>query len=114
MRISDWSSDVCSSDLPSPPPAPVRRAVAGCPPATLPSDAPSAAVPRFRPAWRAGAAAWSDRQSVVWGQSVSVRVDLGGRRRIQNTKSIARNGYINGLTYRATQPNDDMAQNNDQ
>src|SRR3546814_7796514 len=26
MRISDWSSDVCSSDLPRPPPAPAGRA----------------------------------------------------------------------------------------
>src|SRR3546814_11883155 len=25
MRISDWSSDVCSSDLPPPPPPPARR-----------------------------------------------------------------------------------------
>src|SRR3546814_13124290 len=28
--------------------------------------------------------AWADRTSVVWGKSVSVRVDLGGRRLIKN------------------------------
>src|SRR3546814_16342349 len=27
-----------------------------------------------------------DRQSVVWGKSVSVRVDVGGRRRVKNKK----------------------------
>src|SRR3546814_20966854 len=29
----------------------------------------------------------ADRKSVVWGKSVSVRVDLGGRRRIQKKKT---------------------------
>src|SRR3546814_18802008 len=33
-----------------------------------------------------GVFAAADRQSVVWGQSVSVRVDLGGRRNIQKKK----------------------------
>src|SRR3546814_14711251 len=31
-------------------------------------------------------APWSDRKSVVWGKSVSVRVDLGGRRLIKKQK----------------------------
>src|SRR3546814_18425015 len=89
MRISAWSSDVCSSDLRT---AAVRAAAssitasssgrsmhsamtAGCPANTVPATrAPS-------PAWTG-----SDRKSVVQGKSVSVRVDLGGRRIItQNT-----------------------------
>src|SRR3546814_16729849 len=95
MRISDWSSDVCSSDL----------SAGGC------------RAPRLRSAWRpdrrgrhehpvargpvvcaaagrvargAGALcrmlarplghrAAADRESVVKGKSVSVRVDVGGR-----------------------------------
>src|SRR3546814_16698317 len=104
MRISDWSSDVCSSDLL----------------AALPeSDVPEAPAPK--PAVAAsytGLASWygakfhgrltasgerydmaaltaahqtlpfgsrvRDRKSVVSGKSVSVRVDLGGRRIIKN------------------------------
>src|SRR3546814_20964930 len=82
MRISDWSSDVCSSDL------------AHCPGignilshwngdgdgeggrcAVL-----SRAVLRYSRKRR-------DRKSVVSGKSVSVRVDLGGRR-IINKKNL--------------------------
>src|SRR3546814_16721887 len=84
MRISDWSSDVCSSDLDG-------FAIA----AALPRD-------RLRRAFWAGirilmfghavSRAFSrivqilDRKSVVWGKSVSVRVDLGGRRIIKKKK----------------------------
>src|SRR3546814_20267509 len=32
-----------------------------------------------------------DRQSIVWGKSVSVRVDLGGRRIIKKTKKRVEN-----------------------
>src|SRR3546814_15123719 len=85
MRISDWSSDVCSSDL-------ARRAAAAAqarlrdrfaryfPPAA--AQARGGALARRadrRTAGRAGA----DRKSVVEGKSVSVRVDLGGRRIIK-------------------------------
>src|SRR3546814_12095432 len=89
MRISDWSSDVCSSDL--------RRRIAGDrirgrrqqlqrrAPAQFP------VVERRRVAdarelfgqscaESAGIAAPADRKSVVKGKRVSVRVDLGGRR----------------------------------
>src|SRR3546814_19699897 len=89
MRISDWSSDVCSSDLPAPwhwesiwaragrrarscvradgsfPPAHADKAVAPCRRSALHRQMPE------------------DRKSVVWGKSVSVRVDLGGRRIIK-------------------------------
>src|SRR3546814_8168288 len=75
MRISDWSSDVCSSDLKS----------------DMLDFADFIAINKFD---RKGAADAlrdvrkqyqrnRDRTSVVSGQSVSVRVDLGGRRIIK-------------------------------
>src|SRR3546814_15830512 len=67
MRISDWSSDVCSSDLGRG--GVVRAGDMAC----------SSASPRRR-AVRAPSA---DRKSVVQGKSVSVRVELGGRRIIK-------------------------------
>src|SRR3546814_20342494 len=95
MRISDWSSDVCSSDLPSR----TARASAG-------KERPLRAGRRGdehldvrgrQPddPGREGMGARNvdrprhpllDRKSVVEGKSVSVRVDLGGRRRIKNKK----------------------------
>src|SRR3546814_19218783 len=92
MRISDWSSDVCSSDLmkntcalPSSVarPGPTSRmlrchshrsAANGHDPVTISGDA---AATVFRQV---------DRKSVVEGKSVSVRVDLGGRRIIKKKK----------------------------
>src|SRR3546814_11785666 len=89
MRISDWSSDVCSSDL-------RRRGRLG------PDRRPRLAAllcqlgggldGRFV---RRGAATElvergdprPDRKSVVSGKSVSVRVDLGGRRIIKKKKT---------------------------
>src|SRR3546814_16307529 len=82
MRISDWSSDVCSSDL-----------VGGGQ-----IDARAADVPLLRSDGRPHHDRWTghrtgdtgvvarrggDRKSVVEGKSVSVRVDLGGRRIIK-------------------------------
>src|SRR3546814_16491735 len=106
MRISDWSSDVCSSDLPKWPrePAPgfppllcqasqrrqnqaPRLRLGTAPllraPPTLdrqPSkpSRPSAFPPKFNPVRILFCP--RDRKSVVSGKSVSVRVDLGGRR----------------------------------
>src|SRR3546814_16468571 len=86
MRISDWSSDVCSSDLRLADALQdlheVRRRIAAHggvadlapPPRRLAVVVPVPAghlQPRV------------DRQSVVQGKSVAVRVDLGGRRLIQ-------------------------------
>src|SRR3546814_17096182 len=68
MRISDWSSDVCSSVLPA------RRRCMGA-----------------RGRYPASCAEVLDRKSVVWGKSVSVRVDLGGRR--INNKKTPQMGY---------------------
>src|SRR3546814_14690252 len=101
MRISDWSSDVCSSDL----------LVGGA--AARQGDAQVVGVQqrealvvrlgaprRGAEQARVGAGAEgdhecdrdhhrpapADRKSVVWGKSVSVRVDLGGRRIINKQK----------------------------
>src|SRR3546814_16448956 len=89
MRISDWSSDVCSSDLRMRPPRRSRQAdQLGSPRLRngrirrerAPSALPRLATRPMRPSHP------SDRQSVVSGKSVSVRLDLGGRRFI--TKNI--------------------------
>src|SRR3546814_20745968 len=85
MRISDWSSDVCSSDL--------RLDVEilvewdRCGHAHAPVRTGAASWPNREPAatLRRGIAA-IDRKSVVEGKSVSVSVDLGGRRIIKKKK----------------------------
>src|SRR3546814_15555001 len=102
MRISDWSSDVCSSDLhlyhllaevdlvvlhrltlEGPEIAEVRRNQVPAP--------GNADVAGCRASIVQGVdTVVQDRKSVVYGKSVSVRVDLGGRRIIKkknNTKS---------------------------
>src|SRR3546814_17835695 len=92
MRISDWSSDVCSSDLPF-----VRRDASGLPKAidgyhldygpqrrlSQVSDKAGKVVARYL---HDAFGHRIDRKSVVWGKSVSVRVDLGGRRIIKKKK----------------------------
>src|SRR3546814_12728510 len=96
MRISDWSSDVCSSDLAcrstdlrslegkSGPPASSGRT-----PFCGGSSSLRLCVRRgWGPAVRSHpycSNAAEDRKSVVSGKSVSVRVDLGGRRIIKKT-----------------------------
>src|SRR3546814_13933487 len=112
MRISDWSSDVCSSDLI---PGPERGTAArdagkgrfacrggggGRPDRGVSLHGRSIRRARRSPhaagRRRAGAArvpdaarrvvAWRDRKSVGEGKRVSVRVDLGGRRIIKKKK----------------------------
>src|SRR3546814_13592540 len=87
MRISDWSSDVCSSDLPDERAVADRGAVRGRHRARGRIDGNDAAPGQHRP--RAFGPEGGrpdqqslerDRKSVVSGKSVSVRVDLGGRR----------------------------------
>src|SRR3546814_8958630 len=87
MRISDWSSDVCSSDLN--PADFLRHAFArhgrgdGREGNQPDYGTAAVAISPCRAAIRRGIAAklrWEDRKSVVEGKSVSVRVDLGGRR----------------------------------
>src|SRR3546814_12627373 len=95
MRISDWSSDVCSSDLTIlesltwRPPAveippdgiddAIERAGQALEGGNLAADAESA-VPLFLALSKQAPDNPQDRKSVVSGKSVSVRVDLGGRR----------------------------------
>src|SRR3546814_12562997 len=93
MRISDWSSDVCSSDLRQ-----VVRAYAvlGERQQRLgyqlraEERAADADVHHVGDGLVAEAAPQvvvdADRKSVVSGKSVSVRVDLGGRRLIKKIK----------------------------
>src|SRR3546814_21039154 len=51
-----------------------------------------------------GAMSRQDRKSVVWGKSVSVRVDLGGRRIINKKKSAyAKTLHTTGPTMQSTQ-----------
>src|SRR3546814_14439282 len=105
MRISDWSSDVCSSDLAAGhtrrgrPEAlhlhhrPLQRqgrerggdvTTAARPARPGPAHPRSARSPaRRRPQDR-------DRKSVVSGKSGAVRVDLGGRRIIKKKKTRQR------------------------
>src|SRR3546814_18803154 len=107
MRISDWSSDVCSSDLALRVAAAdrhrLRRAARPGAKAAPPAEAraPHAAMPatvrarlwgcrprcKVRHArWRGAAPASSDRadrNSVEAGKRVYVRVDLGGGRNLK-------------------------------
>src|SRR3546814_20034820 len=98
MRISDWSSDVCSSDLDFREGR--RRGAAGLrlrdrlrrlPRCQPPGDSRRQAEDlrarlSLRLAGRAVGDAAGDRKSVVSGKSGSVRVDLGGRRIIKKKK----------------------------
>src|SRR3546814_12099457 len=111
MRISDWSSDVCSSDLGGAVPDPVRRDGAGG------SAVRADRAGLFRHAGDAGRGQYRrasgnrrrdqsllgvrvlplryatrvpgvglDGKSVVQGKMVSVRVDLGGGRNLKKKK----------------------------
>src|SRR3546814_9037103 len=92
LRISDWSSDVCSSDLdrfspvrrPFRPPQRSSSAAPQKPPAPSHGRPPAPQRGTRAPARRLRKVRGQhqDRKSVVEGKSVSVRVDLGGRRPI--------------------------------
>src|SRR3546814_16810138 len=109
MRISDWSSDVCSSDLVLPGQVvaagdvePGQQSVGervvgamtghgasspGSDGSSIVTSTPSSCAPEIS---RRGVDRWPDsggrgepleaRQSVVWGRGVSVSVDQGGGR----------------------------------
>src|SRR3546814_14300669 len=109
MRISDWSSDVCSSDLQgdhSPFRAVPKRAqqhgtsgsrahdhhwlalpLYSAIQVVLLPHAPGNAPSTHQQQKQHGV---KDRKSVVQGKSVAVRVDLGGRRCIKNKKNITK------------------------
>src|SRR3546814_12268003 len=102
MRISDWSSDVCSSDLSRPAieriaDGPPTRSSHGKPPlqsgqfsgsdqATIHGQC-DAVRTAYLICAGSGQPKSADRKSVVSGKSVLVRVDLGGRRIIKKTKT---------------------------
>src|SRR3546814_12358603 len=113
MRISDWSSDVCSSDLL----VAVRLQDMADAAALLAGhlDVDLAAAPWIDDRRLAagadqigevGEALRLDRKSVVKGKSVSVRVDLGGRRFIKkqsiSTSYQTITKYINEITLHIT------------
>src|SRR3546814_15166985 len=94
MRISDWSSDVCSSDLGVPVVGPLLDGAL-----QLGQLSPVQRRDQVSPAQVAvdavavdpvgnGGDRLADRKSVVSGKSVSVRVDLGGRRILKKTKKL--------------------------
>src|SRR3546814_16785133 len=93
MRISDWSSDVCSSDLDR-----GRRLGYGEPRGTAEQPAPSRGSGRRSGGAREPARA-GDRKSVVSGKSVSVRVDLGGRRFIKKINTSTKPSQFYLQTY---------------
>src|SRR3546814_15338289 len=81
MRISDWSSDVCSSDL-------LWQFNAGLGILGGPMSFSSGGKQYVSVlvGYGGSAAVTRDRKSVVEGKSVSVRVDLGGSRIIKKKK----------------------------
>src|SRR3546814_17309817 len=100
MRISDWSSDVCSSDLRCHRAGPVGNIdqgdlrlvpVVGDARDKLPFHVVSDLVLVHHQRARQAVAHRVDRKSVVYGKSVSVRVDLGGRGFIKKTTKIQHN-----------------------
>src|SRR3546814_16447780 len=93
MRISDWSSDVCSSDLIVPYSEGTIFQVYAAPGlvtdiALQPGENLVAVASGDTARWVIGDTTTGDRKSVVEGKRVSVRVDFGGRRIIKkNTKA---------------------------
>src|SRR3546814_21192733 len=90
MRISDWSSDVCSSDL-------RNRFIHDFVHAY--NRTRLKCLDYIAPIQALNNPPGQDRKSVVKGQSVSVRVDLGGRRIIKKTKN---NDTSTPLTHSST------------
>src|SRR3546814_12762421 len=102
MRISDWSSDVCSSDLKAQTYVDISRlldAVMGHF-GQIPEGRPNGFHLGPKAAWKgtqpSRRALWPelDRKSVASGKSVAVRVDLGGRRIIKKKKNKITNTNI--------------------
>src|SRR3546814_17299153 len=112
MRISDWSSDVCDSDLFWRTGSPDRANRAGRrpPPCSPRCSPPASASRRFSRSdrirrWQdihpAAHPARKDRKSVVYGTSVSVGVDIGGCRIINKKQQHTSYYYtlLSLLTY---------------
>src|SRR3546814_14298421 len=103
MRIGDWSSDVCSSDLRRQDhysPSYGRRSAGadsgGLQMGMLPQQPRAHLSRRRNRSFRRIPYACTnvDRKSVVSGKSVSVRVDLGGRRIIQKQPTNTEPPYV--------------------
>src|SRR3546814_11592248 len=92
MRISDWSSDVCSSDLKKSRSRWSGRVFA-LEETPLPKER-SGETGQFSVNWRGAVRRRNIRPASLWrseerrvGKSVSVRVDLGGRRIIKKKQT---------------------------
>src|SRR3546814_5970329 len=88
FRISDWSSDVCSSDLNRSPKVDLIAGVHGQYFSLSESFVPI--EPRAGLKWRVNGKSslnFGDRKRVVKGKSVSVGVDIGGCRIFKKTKN---------------------------
>src|SRR3546814_19226184 len=88
MRISDWSSDVCSSDLSIMSHVRTSMEKNGCRGSRRRgSVGRSGSTTKFhsRGAILSDSCAPEDRKCVVEGKSVSARVDIGGLRNIKKT-----------------------------
>src|SRR3546814_14419999 len=96
MRISDWSSDVCSSDL-FPPPSPRRgsAAAASTRAAMSPSWRPPPTCSSISP--RPARSKRSEERRV--GKECVIRVDLGGRRNLKKKKTHAHSSQSLNDTY---------------
>src|SRR3546814_13520465 len=103
MRISDWSSDVCSSDLAEKEQSRDNRPKGKILMATVKGDVHDLGKHIVGVVLQCNnyevidlgvmvpyAKIMQDRKSVVQGKSVSVRVDLGGRRIIKQIKKPRR------------------------
>src|SRR3546814_11107111 len=95
MRISDWSSDVCSSDLFKQEDQLLQQKRQGRLRARIRVGHAVAARSRAAGRRRCGhrysqrlQGRRADRKSVVSGKSVSVRVDIGGRSIIKKNKKV--------------------------
>src|SRR3546814_20841379 len=101
MRISDWSSDVCSSDLKGRLSYRWKSKYAGIGPADAARlkglEEENRRLKNLLAESMLDNAALKDldRKSVVEGKSVSVRVDLGGRRIIKKKTTRANTVYEN-------------------
>src|SRR3546814_14394767 len=101
MRISDWSSDVCSSDLHEQPDFFIRRAAdrREFDPGEMASIAfahlHAPAIDIVGPV--SDARQIEDRKSGVSGKSVSVRADLGGRRIITKKTTLMKHDTLESL-----------------
>src|SRR3546814_18909018 len=109
MRISDWSSDVCSSDLSSVGAMSlIREALAVAlllPDPTSRGSEAGSGQPHQTPETtdkasgspRSDSSVKADRKRVVKGKSVSVLLDLGGRRIINKNRHTSKKTGTNKM-----------------